>query len=50
MVSCFERAKKVIFGAKKNLKKGTRCATFCSKNLERFRTPKHIKIFYHVNL
>jgi hypothetical protein len=37
-----------IFGAKKSLKKGTKRATFCSKNLERFRTPKHLKIFSYV--
>ena len=45
MVSCFKGAKKVIFGLKKNLKKGTTVLLFCSKNLERFRTPTHIKIF-----
>jgi hypothetical protein len=44
-VSCFEGVKKVIFGSKKSLKKGTRGWDFCSKNLERFRTPTHIKIF-----
>ena len=45
MVSCFKRTKKVIFASKKNLKKGTTGWDFCSKNLERFRTPTHIKIF-----
>jgi hypothetical protein len=47
MVSCFDGAKKVIFGPKKSLKKGTTVLLFCSKNLERFRTPTHIKIFSH---
>ena len=37
--------KMAIFGAKKSLKKGTMVGIFCSKNLERFRTPKHLKIF-----
>jgi hypothetical protein len=32
------------------LKKGTRVLLFCSKNLERFRTPTHIKIFSYVIL
>jgi hypothetical protein len=39
--------KKRCFGSKKSLKKGTTVWDFCSKNLERFRTPKHIKIFSH---
>lgn len=42
--------KMAIFGAKKNLKKGTSVLLFVLKNLERFRTPKHIKIFSYVNL
>jgi len=50
MVSCFDGVQKVIFWPQKKLKKRHHCATFCSKNLERFRTPKHIKIFSHVNL
>jgi hypothetical protein len=45
MVLCFERGKNVIFWPKKKLKKRHQGATFCSKNLERFRTPTHIKIF-----
>jgi hypothetical protein len=50
MVSCFDGVQKVIFWPQKSLKKGTTVWDFCSKNLERFRTPKHIKIFSHVNL
>ncbi len=50
MVSCFNRAKKVIFWLQKKLKKRHHGATFCSKNLERFRTPTHIKIFSSVML
>ena len=50
MVSCFDMAKKVIFWLKKKLKKRHQVGIFCSKNLERFRTPKHIKIFSHVIL
>ena len=47
MGSCFDRAIKVIFCLQKKLKKGTTDWDFCSKNLERFRTPTHIKIFSH---
>ena len=50
MVSCFKMAKNVIFWRQKGLKKSTTVWDFCSKNLERFRTPKHIKIFSHVIL
>ena len=50
MVSCFNRVQKVIFWRQKKLKKRHQGWGFCSKNLERFRTPKHIKIFSHVNL
>jgi len=47
MVSCFDGVKKVIFWLQKKLEKRHHGATFCSKNLERFRTPTHIKIFSH---
>ena len=50
MVSCFDGVKKVIFWRQKKLKKMHQGWDFCSKNLERFRTPTHIKLFSHVNL
>jgi hypothetical protein len=42
--------KKVVFWLEKKLRKRHHHETFCSKNLERFRTPKHIEIFSHGNL
>jgi len=48
MVSCFKMAKNVIFWPQKKLKKMHQGWDFCSKNLERFRTPTHIKIFSRV--
>jgi hypothetical protein len=41
----FKGGEKGHFWLQKNIKKRHHGATFCSKNLERFRTPTHIKIF-----